>query len=87
MDRRTFALVLAGTCLLEPLALGARQAGKVFRIGLLAPYTEHLANVGAALRSPDTSDSKSTRSASHGDGRSRQKRLERNLVEIQAFMT
>jgi len=38
MDRRTFALVLAGTCLLEPLALRAQQRGKVFRIGLLVPF-------------------------------------------------
>ena len=40
MDRRTFVILVAGTCLLEPLALRAQQAGKVFRIGLLAPYTE-----------------------------------------------
>lgn len=40
MDRRTFVILVAGTCLLEPLALRAQQAGKVFRIGLLAPYTK-----------------------------------------------
>jgi len=40
MDRRTFLTVVAGTCLLEPLAVRAQQTGKVFRIGLLAPYTE-----------------------------------------------
>lgn len=40
MDRRTFVALVAGTCLLEPLALRAQQAGKVSRIGLLAPYTE-----------------------------------------------
>src|SRR5437763_3083784 len=40
MDRRTFVTLVAGTCLLEPLALRAQQTGKVFRIGLLAPYTE-----------------------------------------------
>jgi len=40
MDRRTFLTVVAGTCLLEPLAVRAQQRGKVFRIGLLAPYTE-----------------------------------------------
>jgi len=40
MDRRTFAFLVAGTCLLEPLALRAQQGGKVSRIGLLAPYTE-----------------------------------------------
>jgi ABC-type uncharacterized transport system substrate-binding protein len=39
MDRRTFIILVGGTCLLEPLALRAQQAGKVFRIGLLAPYT------------------------------------------------
>ena len=38
MDRRTFVILVGGTCLLEPLALRAQQAGKVFRIGLLAPY-------------------------------------------------
>ena len=40
MDRRTFLTLVAGTCLLEPLAVRAQQRGKVFRIGLLAPYTE-----------------------------------------------
>jgi putative ABC transport system substrate-binding protein len=40
MDRRIFVILVAGTCLLEPLALRAQQAGKVFRIGLLAPFTE-----------------------------------------------
>ena len=40
MDRRAFVTLAAGTCLLEPLAVRAQQTGKVFRIGLLAPYTE-----------------------------------------------
>jgi len=40
MDRRTLVILVAGTCLLEPLAVRAQQTGKVFRIGLLAPYTE-----------------------------------------------
>jgi len=40
MDRRTFVTLVVGTCLLEPLAVRAQQTGKVFRIGLLAPYTE-----------------------------------------------
>src|SRR4249920_3858131 len=40
MDRRTFVTLVAGTCLLEPLAVRAQQAGKVFRIGLLVPATE-----------------------------------------------
>ena len=40
MDRRTFVILVAGTGLLEPLALRAQQAGRFFRIGLLAPYTE-----------------------------------------------
>jgi hypothetical protein len=40
MDRRTFVALVAGTYLLEPLADCAQQAGKVYRIGLLAPYTE-----------------------------------------------
>jgi len=37
-DRRTFVILVAGTCLLEPLAVRAQQTGKVSRIGLLAPY-------------------------------------------------
>jgi putative ABC transport system substrate-binding protein len=40
MDRRTFVTLAAGTCLLGPLAVRAQQTGKIFRIGLLAPYTE-----------------------------------------------
>jgi len=40
MDRRTFVTLVAGTCVLKPLAVRAQQPGKVFRIGLLAPYTE-----------------------------------------------
>ena len=40
IDRRTFVTLVAGTCLLEPLAARAQQTGKVYRIGLLAPYTE-----------------------------------------------
>jgi putative ABC transport system substrate-binding protein len=40
MDRRTFVTLVAGTCLLKPLAVRAQQSGQVFRIGLLAPYTE-----------------------------------------------
>jgi putative ABC transport system substrate-binding protein len=40
MDRRTFVTVVAGACLLEPLAVRAQQASKVFRIGLLLPSTE-----------------------------------------------
>ncbi len=37
MDRRTFVTFVAGTCLLEPLAVRAQQTGKVFSIGLLLP--------------------------------------------------
>jgi putative ABC transport system substrate-binding protein len=40
MDRRTFVTLVAGTCLLEPLALRAQQTARVFRIGLLLPATE-----------------------------------------------
>ena len=40
MDRRTFVTLAVGACLLEPLALRAQQTRKVFRIGLLAPFTE-----------------------------------------------
>ena len=39
MDRRAFVTLIAGTCLLEPLAVRAQQSGKVFRIGLLVPRT------------------------------------------------
>lgn len=40
MDRRAFVNLVAGTCLFEPLAVRAQQAGKVFRIGLLVPAPE-----------------------------------------------
>ena len=40
MDRRTFVTLVAGTCLLESLAVRAQQTGKIFRIGLLAPANE-----------------------------------------------
>ncbi|MGI9075963.1 MAG: ABC transporter substrate-binding protein [Gemmatimonadaceae bacterium] len=40
MDRRTFVTLVAGTCLLEPLAVRAQQTDRVFRIGLLTPATE-----------------------------------------------
>jgi putative ABC transport system substrate-binding protein len=40
MDRRAFVTLVAGTCLLEPLAVRAQQTGKLSRIGLLAPATE-----------------------------------------------
>ena len=42
MDRRTFVNLVVGTCLLEPLAVRAQQAGKVFKIGLLVPATESI---------------------------------------------
>jgi putative tryptophan/tyrosine transport system substrate-binding protein len=38
MDRRAFVIRVAGTCLLEPLAIRAQPTGKIVRIGLLAPY-------------------------------------------------
>jgi len=37
MDRRAFVIVVAGTCLLEPLAVRAQPTGKIVKIGLLAP--------------------------------------------------
>jgi putative ABC transport system substrate-binding protein len=40
MDRRAFVTLIAGTCLLRPLAVRAQQSGSVFRIGLLLPRTE-----------------------------------------------
>lgn len=39
MDRRAFVIIVAGTCLLEPLAVRAQPTGKIAKIGLLAPYT------------------------------------------------
>ena len=39
MDRRTFVTMVAGTCLLEPLAVRAQPTGRIIKIGLLAPYT------------------------------------------------
>src|SRR5512139_2592350 len=39
MDRRSFVTVVAGTCLLEPLAVRAQRTGKIVTIGVLAPYT------------------------------------------------
>jgi putative ABC transport system substrate-binding protein len=50
MDRRTFVTFVAGTCLLEPLAVRAQQAGTVFRIGLLAPATEPTPGAGSPGR-------------------------------------
>jgi putative ABC transport system substrate-binding protein len=49
MDRRTFVNLVAGTCLLEPLAVRAQQAGKIFRIGLLVPATEPTSTVRIEL--------------------------------------
>ena len=40
MDRRAFVTLIAGTCLLEPLAVRAQQSDKVFRIGVLVPWTD-----------------------------------------------
>jgi len=40
MGRRAFITLVAGTCLLEPLAVRAQQSSKVFRIGLLVPRME-----------------------------------------------
>jgi putative ABC transport system substrate-binding protein len=39
MDRRAFVILVASTCLLEPLAVRAQPTGKIVKIGLLAPYT------------------------------------------------
>src|SRR5213080_4642136 len=51
MDRRAFLTLIAGTCLLEPLAVRAQQSGKVFRIGLLVPRAEPERAVQIALES------------------------------------
>ena len=40
MDRRTFVMIVAGTCVLETLAVHARTTGEIVRIGLLVPYTQ-----------------------------------------------
>jgi len=48
MERRTFVNLVAGSCLLGPLAVRAQQAGKVFRIGLLIPETEPTSTVRTA---------------------------------------
>jgi putative ABC transport system substrate-binding protein len=40
IDRRTFVGFVAGTGLLESVAVCAQQTGKVYRIGLLAPRSE-----------------------------------------------
>ena len=40
MDRRTFVTLVAGSPLIESAAVRAQPTGKVFRIGLLAPYAE-----------------------------------------------
>ena len=57
MDRRTFLATIAGGLLAAPLAAGAEQAGRVYRLGLLYPLapapTEHKTSavlVPAALR-------------------------------------
>jgi len=39
IDRRTFVILVGGTCVLETLPLRAQQASRVFRIGLLLPAT------------------------------------------------
>jgi putative ABC transport system substrate-binding protein len=49
IDRRTFVSILAGICLLEPLAVRAQQAGKIVRIGLLIPETEPTATMRAEV--------------------------------------
>ena len=40
MNRRTFVTLAVGVCLLDSVALRAQQTRKVFRIGLLAPFSE-----------------------------------------------
>jgi putative ABC transport system substrate-binding protein len=38
VNRRTIVTLIAGTCLLGPLAVHAQRSDKAVRIGLLAPY-------------------------------------------------
>jgi ABC-type uncharacterized transport system substrate-binding protein len=40
MERRAFVTLIAGTWLLQPLAVRAQRSGEVFRIGLLFPRAE-----------------------------------------------
>src|SRR4051794_21057031 len=42
MHRRTFVSLAAGTCVVGPLQVRAQQVQKVFRIGLLVPYTKSI---------------------------------------------
>jgi putative ABC transport system substrate-binding protein len=49
MDRRTFVTLVAGTCLFEPFAVRAQQAGKIFRIGLLVPAPEPTSTIRIEL--------------------------------------
>lgn len=49
MDRRTFVALVAGTCLLEALAVRAQQASKVFRIGVLLPASGPTSGLGIYL--------------------------------------
>src|SRR5713226_2606710 len=42
MERRTFLTVIAGGLLAAPLAAGAQQAGKVYRIGLFHVGLDHV---------------------------------------------
>src|SRR5512132_988039 len=39
MNRRKFVALVAGACLLQPLAICAQQTGKIFRVRLLLPAT------------------------------------------------
>jgi len=48
MDRRTFINLVAGTCVLDPLAVCAQQTEVVFRIGLLIPETDATSGVRTA---------------------------------------
>jgi len=50
MDRRVFIGTLAGGLLAAPLAAGAQQAGKVWRIGYLIPVVEAGSPAFAAFR-------------------------------------
>jgi putative ABC transport system substrate-binding protein len=50
VDRRTFLAATGAVLLAAPLAAEAQQAGKVYRVGWLAPFTEPRITFREAMR-------------------------------------